>query len=66
MWTRALDRARRTRLKTQKKKSSRGESLLSKKEPVSGSGESAAVHFAQTSLLSFVTNLGRVIMTLPW
>jgi len=53
LWTRALDRARRARLKTRKKKSSRGKSLLFKKELASGSGESAAVHFTQTSLLSF-------------
>ena len=52
MWTRALDRARRTRLKA-RRKSSRGKSLLSKKELTSGSGESAAVHFVQSDLVSF-------------
>ncbi len=54
LWTRALDRARRARLKARKKKpSSKGKSLLSKKEPASGSGESAAVHFVQSDLLIF-------------
>ena len=42
------------RLKAQKKKpSSKGKSLLSKKKQSSGSGESAAVHHAQTSFLDF-------------
>jgi len=51
-WASAV--ARSTRLKSQKKKpSSKGKSLLSTKEHVSSSGESAAVHFAQSSLLSF-------------
>ncbi len=36
-----------------KKSSSRRKSLLSKKGTPSGSGESAAVHFVQTDLLSF-------------
>ncbi|MCK5390750.1 MAG: hypothetical protein KAJ36_09675, partial [Candidatus Thorarchaeota archaeon] len=57
MWTRSVVRGttnRRARLKARKKKySSEGKSLLSKKEHVSSSGESAAVHFAQSSLLSF-------------
>jgi transposase len=56
LWTRAVVRGttnQRARLKAQKKKSSRGKSLLSKREPSSGSGESAAVHHAQASLLSF-------------
>ena len=54
MWTRALDKARRARLKARKKKpSSKGKSLLSKKEHTSGSGESAAVHFVQSDLVSF-------------
>ena len=52
MWTRTLDKARRARLKA-RRKSSRGKSLLSKKESTSGSGESAAVHFVQTDLASF-------------
>ncbi len=54
MWTRTLNKVRRARLKAQKKKlSSKGKSLLSKKEPPSGSGESAAVHFVQSDLISF-------------
>ncbi len=57
MWTRSVVRGttnRRARLKTQKKKpSSEGKSSLSKKEPTSGSGESAAVHFVQSDLASF-------------
>ena len=53
LWTRALERARRARLKAQKKKSSRGKSLLSEKGPASGSGESAAVHFVQSDLSDF-------------
>ncbi len=54
LWTRALDKARRARLKARKKKpSSIGKSLLSKKEPSSGSGESAAFHFVQSDLVSF-------------
>ena len=45
---------RNARLKARKKKpSSKGKSLLSKKGTPSGPGESAAVHFAQSSLLSF-------------
>jgi transposase len=61
MWTRAVARRatnRRTPLKARRKKSSQGKSLLSKKEPTSGSGESAAVHFAQTSLTSFSDEAG--------
>jgi IS605 OrfB family transposase len=46
-------KTRSKRPKTRKKKPSRGKSLLSKKELTSGSGESAAVHHAQMSLLSF-------------
>ena len=57
LWTRSVVRGttnRRARLKARKKKpSSKGKSLLSNKEPASGSGESAAVHFTQSSLLSF-------------
>ncbi|MHA1787531.1 MAG: hypothetical protein ACTSWU_04995, partial [Candidatus Thorarchaeota archaeon] len=34
------------------RKPSNGKSLLSMKEPASGSGESAAVHFVQSDLLS--------------
>ncbi|MBN2229951.1 MAG: transposase [Candidatus Thorarchaeota archaeon] len=39
--------------KAREKKPSQGESLLSKIEPASGSGESAAVHFVQLDLTSF-------------
>ncbi len=53
LWTRTLYKARRARLKARRKKSSQGKSLLSENELTSGSGESAAVHHAQTSLLSF-------------
>jgi transposase len=51
-----------TRLKAQKKsskKSSKGKSLLSEKEHTSSSGESAAVHHTQTSLLSFSDESGK-------
>ena len=58
MWTRALDKARCVRLKARKKKSSRGKSLLSKKKPTSGSGESAAVHFVQSDLAYFGDETG--------
>ena len=58
MWTRALDRARRARPKAQKKKSSQGKSLLSKKESTSGSGESAAVRFVLSDLASFSDGTG--------
>ncbi len=61
MWTRVLDKARRVRLKARKKnskKSSRGKSLLSNKEPTSGSGESAAVHFVQSDLACFGDETG--------
>ncbi len=56
LWTRAVVRGttnRRARPKAQRKKPSRGKSLLSEKEPSSGSGESAVVHQAQTSLSDF-------------
>jgi hypothetical protein len=49
-WDNAI--ARSLQLKA-RKKPSQGKSLLSKEGPSSGSGESAAVHFAQSSLLSF-------------
>jgi len=53
-WASAVDTAQSTRLKARKKKSSsRGKSLLSKKEPTLGSRESAAVHFVQSDLTSF-------------
>jgi len=53
MWTRVLYKARRAPLKARKKKSSQGKSLLSKKEPASGSGESAVVYLVQSDLASF-------------
>ncbi len=62
MWTRAVVRGttnRRARLKARKKKSSsKGKSLLFKKEISSGSGESAAVHFVQSDLVSFSDGTG--------
>jgi hypothetical protein len=58
MWTKVLKRPQSTRLKTQRK-SSRGKSLLSKRELTSGSGESAAVHNAQMSLCSFSDETGK-------
>ncbi len=56
--TRVLTRAQRARLKARRKKPSQGKSLLSKKGPTSGLGESAAVHHAQMSLLSFSDESG--------
>jgi hypothetical protein len=56
-WASAI--ARSSRLKARKKKlSSKGKSLLSKKELSSSSGESAAVHFAQLDLVSFSDEVG--------
>jgi hypothetical protein len=52
-WASAVDAVRRTRLKARKKEPSQGKSSLSKKEPSSGSGESAAVHLIQLDLASF-------------
>ena len=53
-WASTVNAVRSTRLKARKKKpSSKGKSLLSKKELTSGSGESAAVHFVQSDLASF-------------
>ncbi len=52
-WVNAVSRSPRSLPKTRgKTSSSRGKSLLSSKGPVSGLGESAAVHHAQTSVLS--------------
>ncbi len=59
MWTRTLDKVQRARLKARKKKPSQGKSLLSEKEPASGSGESAAVHFVQSDLASFSDGAGK-------
>ena len=58
MWTRTLKKARRARLKARKKKPSQGKSLLSKKESSSDSGESAAVHFVHSDLVSFSDGTG--------
>jgi len=59
LWTRTLDMARCARLKARKKNSSsKGKSLLSEKESSSGSGESAAVHFVQSDLVSFSDGTG--------
>jgi len=53
-WASAVYAVQSARLKAQKKESSsKGKSLLSAKEPTSGSGESAAVHFVQSDLVSF-------------
>ena len=52
-WVNAVSRSPRSLPKARgKTSSSRGRSLLSSKGPVLGLGESAAVHHAQTSLLS--------------
>ena len=63
MWTRSVvprTTNRRARLKARKKKSSsKGKSLLSKKELTSSSGESAAVHFVQSDLASFSDGDGK-------
>ncbi|MCJ7817751.1 MAG: hypothetical protein MUP60_02770 [Candidatus Thorarchaeota archaeon] len=52
-WASSVVTARSLQLKARKKKPSQGKSLLSTKEPSSGSGESAAVHFVQSDLVSF-------------
>ena len=52
-WANAVSRSTRSLPKARGKVSSRRKSLLSMKSGVSHSGESAAVHRAQTSLLSF-------------
>ncbi len=55
-WEYSAKTGKRSRLKAQKKsskKSSQGKSLLSTKESSSGSGESAAVHFVHSDLVSF-------------
>ena len=53
-WASDVQTKRSARLKARKKKSSsKGKSLLSEREPTSGSGESAAVHFVQSDLASF-------------
>jgi len=57
-WANAVLRGTRLLPKTRGKVSSRGRSLLSMKSGVSHSGESAAVHHAQTSLFSFSDESG--------
>ena len=52
-WNDAIQRAKSPRPKAQGKTSSRGKSLLSSRSHASGSGESAVIHTAQMSLLSF-------------
>ena len=60
MRTMVLDKAQRTRLKARKKKpSSKGKSLLSEKEPTSGSRESASLRFVQSNLTSFSDRTGK-------
>jgi len=59
-WETSVQAGKRSRPKARKKKpSSRGKSLLSIKEPSSGSGESAAVHFVQSDLTSFSDGTGK-------
>ncbi len=61
MWTRSVVRRttnRRARLKARKKKPSQGKSLLSNKEIISGSGESAVFHFVPSDLVSFSDGTG--------
>ena len=57
-WANAVSRSTRSLPKARGKVSSRRRSLLSMKSGVSHSGESAAVHHAQTSLLSFSDESG--------
>ena len=52
-WASIVDSIRSTRLKTRTKIPSQGKSLLSKRESASDSGESVAVHFVQSDLVSF-------------
>jgi len=57
-WANAVSRSPRSLPKARGKVSSRGRSLLSIKSGVSHSGESAAVHCAQSSLLDFGDDVG--------
>jgi len=57
-WANAVLRSTRPLPKAQGKVPSRGKSLLSIKSGVSHSGESAAVHHAQTNLLGFSDGFG--------
>ncbi len=52
-WENSVQAGKRSRLKARKKKPSQGKSLLSSKDQTSGLGESAAVHFVQSDLVSF-------------
>lgn len=52
-WNDAIQRAKSPRPQAQGKTPSRGKSLLSSKSQASGAGESAVIHTAQMSLLSF-------------
>ncbi len=56
-WTRILYKVQSVRPKA-RRKSSRGMSLLSKKGLISDSGESAAVHFVESNLVSFSDETG--------
>ncbi len=58
LWNRALSRVRHPRLKAQGEDTPLEKSLLSTSDHSSGSGESAAVHFVQTNLLSFSDEAG--------
>jgi hypothetical protein len=51
-WTRVLNKIQRARLKAQRN-NSKGKSLLSAKEQLSGSGESAAVRVVKQDLIRF-------------
>jgi hypothetical protein len=53
LWIWAPDRAQPVCPKLPRKKSSQGKSLLSKKEQLSGFGESAAARFIKSDLTSF-------------
>ena len=57
-WEYSVQTGKHSRLKARKKKPSQGKSLLSKKGPLSGSGESAAVHFVQSDLACFSDGTG--------
>jgi len=59
-WASDVQTERSARLKARKKKpSSKGKSLLFTNGPPSGSGESAAVHFVQSDLVSFSDETGK-------
>ena len=58
LWSRILSGVPHPRLKAQGKDTSLEKSLLSTSDQSSGSGESAAVHYVQTNLLSFSDDAG--------